>query len=886
MKLSYKFNTLLGTVYSKGNLLFSPDGNTLYSPVGNKITAYDLKKNETYTFPVETHTNIANAALSPNGRILILAAEDGNVYICSLISRTVLNSQHFKNKIHRIAFSPDGKYVAMARGKRVFVFLAPGGETRHVNPFSIYRSRFYFQDDVNCFDWSTDSRVLLAGGKDMSTKLAAVEWMANLRSHNFGGHIDEVVDCFFEDNSLNFYTVSRNGAVNVWTCSLALSELKVKTKVVGDEDEAERKELEEGNDGEDESMAQFTRLNRHMARKLLKIEEGQFVTLTSAAFHKKNKILVTGFSNGAFFLHEMPEFSIIHQLSIGEDLNLAVSSVCFNASGDWIGLASSTYGQLVVWEWQSENYIMKQQGHMNNMRCLCFSPDGQNLVTGGDDGKVKVWTINNGFCFVTFREHKSTVTGVAYIENGKVIVSSSFDGTVRCFDLKRYRNFLTFTSPHPTQFSCLAVDSSGEIICAGGRDVFEIFVWSKQTGRLLEILSGHEAPVSSLSFSKNDSILLSGSWDKTIRLWSIYTEKGNRETINMISDVTAVTFRSDGEELCVATLNGQLTFFHAKTSTQTGTIEGRTDLGSGKRGTDLVTAKQVLKGKSFTSLCYSADGEFVLAAGLSKFVCIYHVKQQILLRKFEITQNYSLDAMDDYVSRRKMTEFGHRDLIEMREPNSDAGKIPLPGVKAKDMTSRSFNFEVKVSAVNFSPTGRCWAATTTEGLLLYSLDHSLIFEPVELETDITIENTREVLRKKDNLKALMMALKLNESDLLVEVIESINPQHIELVINGLPIRFVGRLVGFLADQIASSRHLEFYLKWAQQVLYQHGQHLKNKLGEKAFPLLNHLQRSITQKHSALQPICDHNTYMIKFWSTQADLRKSKKEITEDVAMEL
>lgn len=51
----------------------------------------------------------------------------------------------------------------------------------------------------------------------------------------------------------------------------------------------------------------------------------------------------------------------------------------------------------------------------------------------------------------------------------------------------RYRNFRTFTSPRPTQFSCVAVDSSGEIVCAGAQDSFEIFIWSMQTGRLLEV---------------------------------------------------------------------------------------------------------------------------------------------------------------------------------------------------------------------------------------------------------------------------------------------------------------------------------------------------------------------------------------------------------------
>lgn len=45
-------------------------------------------------------------------------------------------------------------------------------------------------------------------------------------------------------------------------------------------------------------------------------------------------------------------------------------------------------GQLLVWEWQSESYVFKQQGHFNSMASLAFSPDGQYIVTGGDDGKV------------------------------------------------------------------------------------------------------------------------------------------------------------------------------------------------------------------------------------------------------------------------------------------------------------------------------------------------------------------------------------------------------------------------------------------------------------------------------------------------------------------
>jgi periodic tryptophan protein 2 len=53
--------------------------------------------------------------------------------------------------------------------------------------------------------------------------------------------------------------------------------------------------------------------------------------------------------------------------------------------------------------------------------------------------------------------------------------------------LYRYRNFKTFVSPRPVQFSCVAIDSTGEFIAAGGQDVFEAYLWSMKIGKLLEV---------------------------------------------------------------------------------------------------------------------------------------------------------------------------------------------------------------------------------------------------------------------------------------------------------------------------------------------------------------------------------------------------------------
>ncbi|KAG8229000.1 hypothetical protein J437_LFUL009163 [Ladona fulva] len=376
-------------------------------------------------------------------------------------------------------------------------------------------------------------------------------------------------------------------------------------------------------------------------------------------------------------------------------------------------------GQLLVWEWQSETYVMKQQGHFNTTSCLCYSPDSQFIATGGEDCKVKLWNTSSGFCFVTFSEHTASVTGVQFSHNGKFVISTSLDGTVRAFDLTRYRNFRTFTSPRPVQFSCVAMDSSSEFVAAGGQDVFDIYLWSMKIGRLLEIIlklissayytkvmSGHEGPVASIAFNPTpaSTALASVSWDKTLKLWNAIETGSQHETILLTSDGLAVAYRPDGEEVAVATLDAQISFFNVRTSNQTGIIEGRKDLDAGLSDTDLISAKKNREGLAFRSLCYSADGQFILAGGKSRSVCIYSICNTLLLKKFQITKNRSFDGVNDFINRRKMTDFGNIDLVEEREDIGDVS-ISLPGVKKGDMASRSFKPEVQVHCLQFSPAG-------------------------------------------------------------------------------------------------------------------------------------------------------------------------------------
>lgn len=93
------------------------------------------------------------------------------------------------------------------------------------------------------------------------------------------------------------------------------------------------------------------------------------------------------------------------------------------------------------------------------------------------------------------------------------------------------------------------------------------------------------------------TMLASVSWDKTLRIWDAIEKGSAHETIELTADGICVVFKPDGQDVAVATLDGQIATFNVKTSLQISSIEGRNDLGSGRSDTDLITAKKTLQAK-------------------------------------------------------------------------------------------------------------------------------------------------------------------------------------------------------------------------------------------------------------------------------------------------
>ncbi|KAJ1916205.1 U3 snoRNP protein [Mycoemilia scoparia] len=845
MRTDFKFSNLCGTVYKQGNLIFTPDGYSVISPVGNRVTVFDLKNNKSETLPFENDKNITHIGLTPNGNLLLSIDEDGKAVLVNFRRRAELHRFNFKKSVTALSFSPNGKFFVVAVGKQIEIWRTPGF-TREFAPFILHRKYSGHYDDITHISWSSDSRFFLTSSKDMTTKIYSTDPIDGFSPNTLSGHRDAVVGAWFSDDMKTLYTVSKDGAVCI---------RKYRKKHVAED-------LVFGEFPKTESGDRFVKT-------IWFTEQRQYfgmpgVRVQCAQFHSKAQLLIAGFSNGTFGIWEMPEFNQIHSLSISQN---KINAAVINASGEWLAFGSAKLGQLLVWEWQSESYILKQQGHYHDVSCVAYSGDGQYIATGGDDGKVKIWNSSSGYCFVTFSDHTSSVTDLTFTKGNQVVVSASMDGTVRAYDLMRYRNFRTFMSPNPVQFSSVAVDPSGEVVCAGSQDTFEIFLWSMQTGKYLDMLSGHEGPISRLVFRPDGLSIASSSWDHTVRLWDVFDRTRVVERLEHTAEVLAVSYRPDGKEVASSTLDGQILFWDVAKASQTGTVEGRRDISGGRKSGDKQTAENSTSGKSFSSLAYSADGTTIIGGGNSKYVCLYDVKSKILVRKFQISHNQSLDGIKEILNSRNMTEAGAIDQFDSDNDASDFESrqdMALPGVRSGDLSKRKVKKEVRTRGVKFAPTGRQWAAATTEGLMLYSLDDTFIFDPFELDEDVTPKTIRELMkRKSEYLRALVNSLRLNENYLIREVYQTIPPTSVALLAKQFPLKYLERFLRFIASLMDHSQLIELNMCWITALLSNHGTHIKANTA-KFQPVLRSLQKVTTSVHNELGSLCDDNVYTLGY----------------------
>ncbi|WP_052330820.1 WD40 repeat domain-containing protein [Rivularia sp. PCC 7116] len=98
---------------------------------------------------------------------------------------------------------------------------------------------------------------------------------------------------------------------------------------------------------------------------------------------------------------------------------------------------------------------------------------------------------------------------------------------------------------HKNKVSSISFSSNNKFLVSGSYDK-TVKIWYLKTGEVIHTLTGHTRKVEAVSFSPNSNIVASGSADKTIKLWDVKTGKEIKTYAEHQSDVLSVNFNSDG----------------------------------------------------------------------------------------------------------------------------------------------------------------------------------------------------------------------------------------------------------------------------------------------------------------------------------------------------
>ena len=928
--LSYQFSNLLGIVHNTGRILFlKDDTNILLSPLGNKILCLDLKYGTSQTLPIEIHSNIDFIDITSDSKILIIVDILGYCLVVNFPKQIVISHFNFRSKISALKISPNNKFLAVAINKGIQIFEMPN-LIKEYEPFVLYRKYTSFHNDkITSINWSSDSRFILTGSKDTNVRILNVFKIKGYYPFTFTGHKKKIITALFSRDMNRIYSISQDGLLLIWKFIDEKSEdfqkhlnfvknikpkknykydkiYKKKNKKEEEDDDKEeekndnnislRSEGEEENSDEEENNSldneNEIKYYSEFEKKILKgrfilEKKEQFITnskvvmceITQNVENEDKNILVLGLQNGSFSIYSMNNFENKYSLKISD---AKISSLSINPSGKWIAFGSKYLNQLFVWEWKSESYIYKQQGHMNDINLIAFSPEGGQLASGADDGRIKIFDISSSNCLITFYEHTGKITGLEYALNkSNVLVSSSLDGTVRAYDLIKYKNFRIMTTPKQTQLICCSVDYSGEIVAAGSLDTYNIFVWSLKTGDLIDVLNGHTGPVSCLAFSHINDILVSGSWDNTVKMWELYTKKGISETYEHNSKITAIALSPNDKEVAVSTLNGELYTWDIETGSIKNILDVSRDIWGGRLNDEKISAKNSTRNKFLNTIHYNLPGNLLICGGNSQYVLIYDMQYQILVKKFVLTHNRSLNGLlyklnSKYDNNKTILQNDNNGLDSEDELEfNNKQKNILPGDKTAIIP------EIKINSIKFSNTNRSFAVGTTEGVYIFSLDKSLSFSKLSIGIEVTLKDAIQAFDEGNYMKGIIYSIYLKKIDILEKYFDSIPISKVQLIVDKMPFDLVSPLLNYLCNKLEKDINVQYVMIWIHLLLKKNCRQLKNSKNKAVF--LN-LHKSLMKVFKGIENIVEDNIYTIKYL-TEFEGNEDSKDLKEENKIE-
>ncbi|MEM9450683.1 MAG: NB-ARC domain-containing protein [Cyanobacteria bacterium P01_E01_bin.6] len=410
----------------------------------------------------ETLGNILSVTFSSDGQVLATGDSTGDVSLWRVADgRKLFICQGHINWVWSVTFSPDNQTIA-------------SGSSDHT---------------IRLWDVNTgDCLQVLAGHKG---PIWSVEF-SPLGDCLVSGSEDQTIKCWNPVNGECLQTFSGHAH---WVRSVSIS--------------ADGTQVASGS--EDHTVKIWDMATGHCSQT---IQENHRVW--SVAFSPNDQLLASS-SDTSVHLWDLETGDCRYQLKGHKNW---VRFVTFCPEGRFLASASEDH-TVKIWNSQTGHCCYTLQGHSNWVRSVAFSPDRQTLSTGSGDHTIKMWDIHTGQCIRTLQGYTNRMRTVALGTDSHTLVSGHDDHHVRIWNVKT--GACTRQLRGHTNSVCSVAISPDDSILASASEDQTIRLWSLETGQCLRILRGHTNRIWSVAFTADQMRLVSGSEDQTIRVWDIGT---------------------------------------------------------------------------------------------------------------------------------------------------------------------------------------------------------------------------------------------------------------------------------------------------------------------------------------------------------------------------
>ena len=237
-------------------------------------------------------------------------------------------------------------------------------------------------------------------------------------------------------------------------------------------------------------------------------------------------------------------------------------AVGFSPDGTLLGAAGER--SFTVWSCALGHYEPKFEQEGETFRCLVFSPDGQTLALGSDDGSIQLRDSSTGRERATIKAHADVVRSLAFSPDGRLLVSSGQDGQIILWDAVRGTCVRPLSHPGYNPLHVVAFSPDGRSIAVGqlAASPEDLILLDPDTGRIHGRLPGRGLGINALVFSPDGRTLATAGADRCIKLWDLKEGKEHATLRDGVGWVKSLAFSADGAWLAFAGSDHAVRIWH------------------------------------------------------------------------------------------------------------------------------------------------------------------------------------------------------------------------------------------------------------------------------------------------------------------------------------